>query len=371
MKRVVIDARELFGHPTGVGRFLRELLTRWASAPYAAGTECLLLTHRDPADAPSIPSAAGCTLRWKHVAGSGGTSWEQGPLRRAVNHADAQVLLSPAYSTPLLARIPAVLALHDVSFAARPEWFGRREGVRRRVLARWSARKAAAIVTLTQFSAREIIARLGVAPERIHVVPLAVDYAHQTLPQRQASDESLPRVLFVGSIFERRHLPQLMEGVALARADVPALTLQVIGENRTSPRLDLARRATTLGIAEATRLRGYVSDDELARAYSESTVFAFLSEYEGFGLPPLEAMQAGLATLVLDTAVAREVYRDGVHYAPLGDSAAVARALVQLSTDDADRDALIARGRAVAASYQWAHTAERVWQVLTSAARRS
>lgn len=369
--RVLIDARELFGKPTGVGRYLRELLTRWAHAPEAAGAECVLVTPHDPSSGPALARGSGAALRWHHEPGSGGTQWEQTALARAVNRLDGHVLFSPAYSTPLRSRVPVVLAMHDVSFAAHPAWFGLREGVRRRLLARWSARKATAIVTLTRFSAEEIVTRLGVRNARIHVIPLAVDYAHHALPIGAATHSGTDGgVLFVGSIFERRHLPLLLDGVARARQDAPHLTLEVVGENRTRPRIDLEAQARRLGIDAVTRFRGYVQEHELTDAYRRSAIFAFLSEYEGFGLPPLEAMQAGLATVVLDTTVAREVFRDGVGYVPPGDRTALAHELVRLATDAPYRDDRIARGRAVAASYRWDETASRTWQVIASAARQ-
>ena len=118
-------------------------------------------------------------------------------------------------------------------------------------------------------------------------------------------------MLFVGSIFERRHLPLLIEGVALARRTIPDLRLHVIGENRTEPRQDLEAMARACGAADALQVRDYVPDDELEAAYASAGVFAFLSEYEGFGLTPLEAMRHRLPTVVLDTPVAREVYGGG------------------------------------------------------------
>jgi glycosyltransferase involved in cell wall biosynthesis len=368
--RAVVDARELFGKPTGVGRYLRELLTRWAAAPYAAGAECVLVGHRDPGEAAPLPAGPGATMTWHHAPGSGGTGWEQGALATAVNRTHADVLFAPAYSMPLRTRIPAVLAMHDVSFAAHPGWFTLREGVRRRLLSRWSAHKATAILTLTRFSAGEIVTRLGVRGGRIHVIPLAVDYAHPLWPT--SHPEALvdrTGVLFVGSIFERRHVPLLLEGVALAGAQVTDLTLDVIGENRTRPFVDLEARARSLGLGDVARFRGYVSDAELAEAYGRNAIFAFLSEYEGFGLPPLEAMQAGLATVVLDTPVAREVYGDGALYVPPGDAPALARLLARLATDPAFRRACVARGRVVAASYRWDDTAVRTWRVLETTAR--
>ena len=368
--RVVVDARELLGKPTGVGRYLRELLTRWAASPYAADAECLLVTPREPTDVVPLRAGSGASMTWHLVPGAGGTWWEQGALASEINRLGADVMFAPAYSMPLRVRTPAVLAMHDVSFAAHPGWFTLREGVRRRLLSRWSAQKASAIVTLTRFSAGEIVTRLGVRGGRIHVIPLAVDYAQPALAGPvPAARPTTTGVLFVGSIFERRHLPLLIEGVALARHDVPGLTLDVIGENRTRPFQDLEADARRLGLEGAVQLRGYVSDGELADAYRRNAIFAFLSEYEGFGLPPLEAMQAGLATVVLDTAVAREVYGDGALYVPPGNAPALARLLVRLATDTAFRETAIARGRTVAGSYRWDETAARTWAVLEAAAR--
>lgn len=376
--RIVVDARELAGHPTGVGRYLRELLVRWGQAPYAAGAECLLLGPQPPPDRDALCAAAGpgARLRWQDVPGAGGTWWEQGALARAVNRSGADVLFAPAYSMPLAARVPTVLAMHDVSFAAHPEWFSLREGLRRRVLAHLAAQKAAAIVTLTRFSARDIVARLGVRSARLHVIPLAVDYLQTALdaplPAADADGETDARrptgVLFVGSIFERRNIPMLMAGVARAGETVPGFTLTLVGDNRTRPRLDLEAAARAAGLGDALRVQGYVDDATLAGAYQRNGLFAFLSSYEGFGLPPLEAMRAGLPTVVLDTPVAREVYGEGAVYVRAGDVNGLAATLVRLATDAGARSTLAARGRRVADGYRWAETAERTWQVLTLSA---
>jgi glycosyltransferase involved in cell wall biosynthesis len=366
--RVAIDARELTGKPTGVGRYLRELLERWSTAPYAGGSECLLFSPAAPSDRPVLPSGPGTAIRWIHVAGTGGTWWEQGALASAISRAGADVLFSPSYSSPLRTRLPLVLAMHDVSFAAHPEWLPWRSALRMRVLARASARKATAIVTLSRFSAGEIQRHLRPAAP-VHVIPLAVDYQSvQPWPDGTACTRDAHQILYVGSIFERRHLPLLLEGLARARRRDASLRLEIIGENRTRPRIDLEARAAALGLASAVRLRDYVSETALAEAYARSGVFAYLSAYEGFGLPPLEAMRAGLATVVLETPVAREVYRDGAMFVPAGDPDALAETLVRLATDATARDAQVARGQAVASTYRWETTATETWRVLTSAA---
>ena len=364
--RVGVDARELAGRPTGVGRYLRELLVRWQADPACADAELVLLAPNPPS-VPATLGTAGARLVQQRVPGTPGTLWEQWALARAVRDARIDALFSPAYTAPLRPAAPTVLAMHDVSFAAHPEWYGWRHGSRLRLLARWSAARAAVVLTRAEFSAREIQHHLGVPASRLRVVPLAVDY-HDAPAAPLSPPAAAPRVLFVGSVFERRHVPLLMEGVARARARVPGLTLDVIGENRTHPPQDLRALATRLGIGDAVRLRDYVPDAELEAAYASAGVFAFLSAYEGFGLTPLEAMRHRVPTVVLDTPVAREVCGRGARYVPPGDADGLAATLATMVTDDAQRRAQVAAGDEVVSRYRWASTAQQTWQAIVDAA---
>src|SRR5436190_22438655 len=133
--RVAIDARELRGKPTGVGRFVAELLGAWKTMPEASAHEFIELTPGDNAS-------------------DSGTLWEQMVLPALVRDARADVLFAPAYTGPLFPPVPMVVAIHDVSYAAHPEWFAWREGARRRTLVQMSARAAARIITVSQFSKR-------------------------------------------------------------------------------------------------------------------------------------------------------------------------------------------------------------------------
>jgi glycosyltransferase involved in cell wall biosynthesis len=364
--RIGVDARELGRRPTGVGRYLRELLTRWQATPACAGAELVLFTPDARPDAWPSTSGQGARVAWQVVPGSGGTVWEQRDLARAARAAALDVFFAPAYTAPLFLSVPLVLAMHDVSFAAHPEWYGWRHGIRLRHLARWSARRARTVLTLTRFSAAEIEQHLAVPSDHIRVIPLAVDYADAPPPPLTAAPMT-PVVLFVGSIFERRHVPLLIEGVALARRDLPELRLEVVGENRTAPRQDLEALARSLDADGAVRVRDYLTDAALELAYADAGVFAFLSEYEGFGLTPLEAMRHRMPTVVLDTPVAREVYGDGARYVPAGNAAAVASALVALLTDDGQRARQIAAGDAVVGHYRWAAAAAATWAALVAA----
>jgi glycosyltransferase involved in cell wall biosynthesis len=369
--KIAIDARELLGRPTGVGRYLAELLACWSRQPSASAHTLQLFADQAITLPNGLIGSGGATMSTHVVPGARGVRgvlWEQLSFRRAVR--DADVVFGPAYSGPLFGRPPLVVAMHDVSFYAHPEWFGAREGRRRRWLARASARRARVLMTISAFSKEEIVRRLGVPAEKIVVTPLSAGgwFGSTGVMSGEMAGEREPIVLYVGSIFSRRNVPLLMRAFAGVR-DIPHARLVIVGENRTSPRDDLEGLAQALGIADRVSIRSYVSDDELAALYRRAAAFAFLSTYEGFGLTPLEALAAGVPIVVCDTPVAREVYGDAALYVRDGDTNAVTLALSTLLGDTTTRSQLATRAAAVLARYSWDRTAIATLHAITSAAR--
>lgn len=359
--RIAVDARELAGRPTGVGRYLSELLAAWAASDAARRHDWQLIAPAAPVLPVALPH------RFTVVTGSGGTHWEQWRLARQLASDRADVLFAPGYSAPLTAACPIVLTIHDVSFAAHPEWFSAREGRRRRTLAAWSARRARAVLTDSQFSRDEIVRHLGTPRDRITVVPLGRGGGAPAAPRGPRE----PIVLFVGSIFRRRHVDRLIEAfVRHVAGAVPGSRLEIIGENRTYPAHDVAAalQACPADVAARVSLRSYVDEPTLHDVYARASVCAFLSEYEGFGLTPLEAMAAGVAPAVLDTPVAREVYGPAARYIPSLDERAIGDALVDLLTSAAAREVVLRHAPEVLARYDWHRTAADTLAVIERAA---
>jgi glycosyltransferase involved in cell wall biosynthesis len=278
------------------------------------------------------------------------------------------VLFAPAYSAPLAAPCPVALAIHDVSFSARPDWYAPREGLRRRVLTHWSARRARIILTISEFSRQEIVSRLAQPPHRVRVT-----YPGTRRPLARPSAAREPLVLFVGSIFPRRHVGVLVDAFAGAVAPAfPDARLEIVGENRLPAGTPLAHGLadTTADVQARVRFRSYVDEDALEDLYGRAAVFVFLSEYEGFGLTPLEAMARGAVPVVLDTPVAREVLGDAARYVALGPALrqTLGRTLVELLGDGPGRAALQDAAPAVLSRYDWARTAAETLAVLEEAA---
>ncbi|CAN5867059.1 glycosyltransferase family 1 protein [soil metagenome] len=355
--RIGVDARELLGETTGVGRYLGELLLRWTARADASSRRFLLYTP-EPLQV-SFPDAD------VRVLGAGrGTWWEQTTLSTAVRRDLPDVFFAPAYTAPARLSPPLVVTIHDVSFSRHPEWFSFREGTRRHWLTRSAARRAATVLTDSQFSAREIEDLYGVVPDRIAVVPVGVTVRHAGAPARA------PLVLYTGSLFNRRRLPDLIAAFARVAQSVPDARLVIVGKDRTWPRQDLRAVAASHGVESQVQLRDYVADQELATLYGSASAFAFLSEYEGFGLTPLEALAAGVPIVVLDTPVAREIYADAAAFVAQGDIRGTADALSRFLTSSEARQAQLERAPAVLQRYSWDVAADRTLAILEKAARR-
>lgn len=359
--RIAVDVRELSGRPTGVGRYLGELLQEWATSPDAQRHEWRLYAH----ETPDVPLAY--TDNVQVIPGAGGTTWEQITFARALAADRPDVLFAPGYTAPLMAPCPIALTVHDVSFAAHPEWFSPREGLRRRVLTRWSARRARVVLTVSRFSKSEITRFFAIPEARIRVIA----HGMRPVPAVEARSRE-PLVLFVGSLFMRRNVLPLrnafLSHVAPAIADA---TLVFVGENRMHPPQTIGDTETgSSGQGSRVLLKSYVGDTELQRLYATASVFAFLSEYEGFGLTPLEALAAGVPPLVLDTPVAREIYGPAARYVPRSGhiEPALGAALLDLLTNAHARADILQRAPEVLARYRWDRAATETLRAIEEAA---
>jgi glycosyltransferase involved in cell wall biosynthesis len=356
--RIAIDAREIIGKPTGVGRYLSQILAAWGELPGASTHEFILCAPEQV----TLPSRG--ALRVSSLAAPGrGTTWEQFVLPRLLKRAGANVLFAPAYTAPLRCPVPVVLTIHDVSFVSHPEWFSWREGVRRRMLTRLSARRAARVLTQSDFSKREAVKYLGLDQSRVDVIYLGTTTLRTEAPRE-------PLVLYVGSLFNRRHVPELIDGFGRLAARLPSVRLEIVGDNRTLPAIDVDDLIARSGVADRIRARHYVSDAELSSLYARASAFAFLSDYEGFGLTPLEAMAAGIPVAVLDTDVAREIYGPAAAYLDRPDPNLIAATLERLLVDDHERARLLDAGAAQVERYSWRECAHRTLQVLLACTAR-
>jgi glycosyltransferase involved in cell wall biosynthesis len=364
--RIGIDARELQGRPTGVGRYLRSLLRRFAADArhrfvlYSAETVTL------PVDSPIIESRV--------LPGGHPLFWEQGTLPRALERDGVDVLLSPAYSCPLFTAIPRVTAIHDLSFFARPEEFGTLHGLRRRLMARASARASRALLACSEFTKSEMGRHLGPqAARKTEVVRLGPDDDLPKGPPRSVGrtelglSEDAVYVITVGTVLRRRNVSMLVRAFAAVRKANATVRLGIIGENRSHPFEDITALARELGCEGEVRIAGFVTDAEIALHYAAADVAVFLSEYEGFGLPALEAMARRVPTVVANRGSLSEMFPSGAMVVEPR-VAEVTAALQTVIDDPVVAADLRQRGSETATRFSWDRAARETLAVLERAA---
>jgi len=366
---VGIDARELAGRPTGTGRYLRNLLRHWRET----GDQLVCYSNGPPALDPVLDHPA---VR-KRPLGDGsarGVVWQERLVPAAARGDGLDVFFSPAYSCPLSLGLPRVTTVHDLSFFTHPQDFTFPDALRRRVLVGLSLRASRAVTVVSDFTRRELLRLFpGLAARVVHV-PHGSDDELPSLPPRAEARERLgvtgPFVITVGTILNRRCIPELLRAAARLPRRHPGLVLDVVGDNRTHPSLDLRRLVAELGLDTHVRLSGFVEDAALADRYAAADAAVFLSEYEGFGLPALEAAARGVPTVVARCPALGEIFRDAALLVEPRDETAIAAALDRVLSDEALRAHLAAEGRALAARHSWADAARRTRDLLREASGR-
>jgi glycosyltransferase involved in cell wall biosynthesis len=174
-------------------------------------------------------------------------------------------------------------------------------------------------------------------------------------------------VLYVGSMFNRRHVPELVDAFAAVVNRIPDARLVLVGANRTTPHVDVLALVADRRVQHAVEWREYVDDSGLEDLYRRARLFAFLSEYEGFAMTPMEALAHGVPSVLLDTPVSREIYGDAAVRVPL-DQTAIATAIVRLLDDEALRASVLAAGRDRLDRFSGAITAAEIRHALEAAA---
>lgn len=273
------------------------------------------------------------------------------------------------YEVPLWSKRRSVLTIHDLSNLLHADTHKADLARRARQRLPVMARSASMIITATECVRREISEHLRVKADRVRVTPFAPRSGFQAMPAAQANQTKQRLgiedefILFVGTVEPRKNLLTLVR----AFEQVPRQTsrrpqLVVVGaEGWLMDELFAFIKESS--ISDRLRLTGYLDDDDLRALYSSCTVFVYPSIYEGFGLPPLEAMACGAPVIASNIATFQETLGSAAQLIEPNDVEALARSIVEILDDEDRRRALSRRGLEQAAKFSWERTAQLTLEV--------
>lgn len=295
--------------------------------------------------------------------------WEQVVQPFALRKERVDLLHALAFVTPLLSPCPSVVTIYDLSFLLYPDSFKRSKRFYLSLFTRLSARRARRIIAISESTKRDVVRLLGVPPEKVEVVCCGIDEAFRPLAEDQVaafrSKRGLPErfILFVGTIEPRKNVTKLIEAFATLRyCDLAPLKL-VIGGAKGWFYDDVFARVEELGLEGQVMFPGYIPVSKLPLWYNAAELFVYPSLYEGFGLPPLEAMACGTPVVTANTSSLPEVVgQAGLTVDPL-DVEELAEAMRQVLDDEALRQEMRERGLQRAKGFSWTKTAQETVQV--------
>jgi glycosyltransferase involved in cell wall biosynthesis len=281
------------------------------------------------------------------------------------------VLHCPVNVVPLAAPCPAVVTIHDLGFIRFPERYTTAKRRYLHTMTTLSARRAAHIITPAESGRQEVIELLKVAPEKVTAIPEGVAPRFRPLPVEEVEswrrEKALPErfVLYVGTLEPRKNLPLLLKAFARwrqARPEEAGLKL-VLGGAKGWLYEEIFRLVESLGLQADTLFPGYLGESELPLWYNSAACFVYPSVYEGFGLPPLEAMACGCPVITSNTSSLPEVIgQAGIMVGP-DDETGLTGALDRLLTDKAEHARLREAGLKRATEFTWQETARRTLEI--------
>ena len=340
---VIVNVRVLGSPLTGVQRYTLELLGRFGDKVQAVAPK-------------------------KDLFGIQGHLWEQLMLPY---YSKGKLLFSPANTGPLSVA-KQVVTIHDLSVIDRPEGFNPSFRVFYRFLLPRLARRVRAVITVSAFTRERLIEWAKILPSRVYVIPNGVD--RRFSPQQIDSIERLRNalqipspyyILSLGSIEPRKNLPRLLAAWERIQRELPQEVWLVVagGKGKSSVFNDVGIQ----NLPPRVHLTGRVADELLPALYSGALAFVYPSLYEGFGLPPLEAMACGTPVLTANVTAMPEVVGDAGLLVDPYNVEAIAHGIRRLVEDSALREELRKKGLERAKQFTWERTAELTWAVLEEA----
>jgi glycosyltransferase involved in cell wall biosynthesis len=286
--------------------------------------------------------------------------WEQAIQPWSVRQSGVDLVHEPAFVGAVAGRCPFVITVHDLSFLLYPQGFRMLNRFYLRNLTRWSVHRARRVIAVSESTKYDLVRLYDLSPARVDVVHNGVDPSFRPLPAGEISafraERGLPEryCLFVGTLEPRKNVVQLIEAYARLPRTRPPLLL-VGGKGWLYD--EIFARVEALDLSTEVHFVGYVSTEELPQWYNAAELFVYPSLYEGFGLPPLEAMACGTPVVTSTASSLPEVVGEAGLSVDPGDVEALAAAIERVLMDVELREQMQVAGVARAQGFSWEKTA--------------
>jgi len=373
--RIGVDAHSLEGLRTGArGRYLLSIVKEWAEMD--TGDDQFFLYFQK--NIPSWDFLRHEKFVKKILKGplgiSGFTLYYNVFLPRAAGRDKVDACFFPFYMLPYFYRRGnAVVAIHDLAFVAHPEWFSWKHRIPLQFLARKASKKAKYVIVPSEFSKNEVLSRFHMAPGRVKVTYLAPDAIFS--PEKDLDAINRVKAKFglkkryflgVGTVFTRRHVEKVISAFsAIGGGDWQFF---IAGRDLTNPPLHIDLLVSEINRRAGREMvirRDFVEDNDLVFLYSGADFCVYLSTYEGFGIPPLEAMASGSIVLTTNyTALRESVNGAGCIIKDPTNIQEIRNALEGLMTNEELRNDLRKKGNEWVKQFSWRKTAEETLEIL-------
>lgn len=360
--RIALNAQLLAGEASyrsaGIHRYIYEVLRH---LPRVAPDLAFTAFIGPRSFAPEAPGIRWIRTTWPTHRPLVRILWEQLAFPFLLARGDWDLLHAMAFVAPLAVRLPVVVTVYDLSFVRHPEAFRAWNRIYLRLFTRLTCRRAVGILTISQAAREELIRLWKLPPERIEVAYPGIDPRFRPLPEKEVgafrARYGLPDsfILYVGTLEPRKNLEVLLEAIARLSPPVPLI---LVGGRGWKPAF--LSRLEALEREGRARWIGFVPDTELPFWYNAATLLAYPSRYEGFGLPPLEAMACGTPVIAARASSLPEVVGEAGLLVDPDDVEGWVEGIQALLRDRALWEMLRARGLARARQFSWEATVKAI-----------
>ena len=353
--RIGINGRFLAAKRTGVQRAAYNLIKALVRVDHV--NEYYLFTSADQANNPdwNYPNVKVIASNIREGENFRNHLWEQFSLPRLAEKHQIDILHSPANLAPLFYRGRSIVHIHDLCFVVNPQWFSFSFRTLYNFVIPRVARRAAKVITNSNNSRNDLLQFCNLPAERVSQVYWAVDdlFTANNGEEPKPQDWDLEDyILYVGSLEPRKNIGTLLEAYELMRSKHPELKPKLVLIGGESP-IFAEVRLKVKKFKDDILFKGFVNDEMLRTYYRRASLFVYPSLYEGFGLPPLEAMASGVPVVTTLTSSLPEVVGDAALMVSPYNVEQLAETMATVLTNPQIREDLIAKGREQVRKFNW------------------